>query len=82
MNNSDMKETAAEALIAYMAETGLDQTEVAEKVGVTKGTITHIIRKRLKVSSDLAAEFERKCGIPAEKMRPDTFHGLTAKPAL
>lgn len=57
----------------------LSQTEVAEILGVTRSTISSILAGRLRVSAETAAECERSLGIPAEKLRPDVFRGLSRK---
>lgn len=77
-----MSETVKEIFQEYMAEIGIDQSEIAVRLQISNSSVSHIMNGRLRVSAELAANIERELGIPAERFRPDVFHGLTAKPEI
>lgn len=64
----------------YVDRAGITLRQFALDLGVTPSMIGHIVHNRRPCPPGLAAKIERVHGLPAEKLRPDVFNGLTSKP--
>lgn len=57
----------------YREEKGISQEELADKLGVSRQAVGLIETGERRVTADNAVEWEKRIGIPREKLRPDLF---------
>lgn len=73
--------TFAERLDAAMSAAGMNQTQLAAAVGVSKQTVSAWIKGRNIPQLDLACKVARALKIPLERLCADDWHGPTADEA-
>lgn len=67
-------------LATYMQEHGLSQAEMADRVGVSQGMVSHWLRKRKAITAERARDIERATNgaVLRHELRPDVFDPPTA----
>lgn len=73
--------TAGEQLSSYMSKAGMNQTKLAEAVGVSQSLISQLENDERLASADLAVKIEEAVGMPASVWRNEDLIGASRRRA-